>query len=160
MGDTGAIAGQVIVAVSGASAAAGIAVCAHDNVEVVIAACGVQLIAMAGALAPSAAGALMVRLAFAVIAKFAVPAGKVHARATLAVATPAEATVTVAEPVPPVSVTAGSALSVGAAGAALAAGQVRPQTRGVAAPSVHVRVAVPAVAARVQPKSIAPAVVT
>ena len=150
----------MIVEVNAGNAAVGFGVCAQDKVEVVIVACGTQLIVMSGAFTPSAAGALMVRLAFAVIAKFAVPAGKVHARATLAVATPAEATVTVADPVPPMSVTAGSALSVGAAGAALAAGQVRPQTRGVAAPSVHVKVAVPAVAARVQPKSIAPAVVT
>ena len=77
------------------------------------------------------------------------------------------ATVTVALPMPVVglSVTvAGSALSVGATGVTVPAGQVRPQTRDTGAPapavSVQVRVAVPAVPARVQPKSTVPAVVT
>jgi hypothetical protein len=69
---------------------------------------------MAGAFAPTVAGALIVRFALAVIANAAAPAGIVQANATLAVATPAVATVTVAVPVPPVRVTAGSALSVGA----------------------------------------------
>ena len=153
----------MIVEVNAGNTAAGFGVCAQDKVEVVIAACGTQLIVMSGAFVPSAAGALMVRLAFAVIAKFAVPTGKVQASATLAVATPAVATVTDAAPVPPVSVTAaGKGLSVGATGATVAAGQVKPQTRGTAAPavSVQVKVAVPAVAARVQPRSIVPAVVT
>ena len=86
----------------------------------------------------------------------------VQASATLAVATPAVATVTAAVPVPPVSVTAGRALKVGATGAAVAAGQVKPQTRDTAAVavSVQVNVAVPAVPARVQLKSTVPAVVT
>ena len=153
----------MIVAVNGGNAApAGVSVCAQLNVEVVAAACGVQLSPMAGGFAPTVAGALIVRFAPAVIANAAVPAEIVQANATLAVATPAVATVTAAVPVPPVSVTAGSALKVGATGAAVAAGQVKPQTRETAplAVSVQVKVAVPAVAARVQPKSIVPAVVT
>lgn len=90
------------------------------------------------------------------------PAGKVQANATLAVGTPAVAMVIDEVPLPPVSVTAETALRVGATGAAVAAGQVKPQTRGTAAlaVSVQVKVAVPAVAARVQPRSIVPAVVT
>lgn len=112
---TGGSAGQVIVEVSaGKAAPAGIAVCAQLSVDVATATCGVQLRPMAGALAPTVAGALMVRFAFAVIANVAVPAGIVHARATLAVATPAVATVTTALPVPPLRVTSGSALRVGA----------------------------------------------
>lgn len=148
--------------VNGVNAApAGVSVCAQLRVAVVTAACGVQLKPMAGAFAPSVAGALIVRFAPAVIAKAAVPAGIVQAKATLAVATPVVATVTAAVPVPPVRVTAaGSALSVGATGVTVPAGQVRPQTRGVAAASVQVNVAVPAVAPRVQPKLTVPAVVT
>ena len=162
---TGA-AGQVIVEVNGASAApAGVSVCVQLSVAVVALACGVQLKPMAGAFAPTVAGALMVRFAPAVMANAAVPAGIVHANATLAVATPAVATVTAAVPVPPVSVTAvGNGLSVGATGVTVPAGQVKPQTRGTDAPapavSVQVNVAVPAVAARVQPRLIVPAVVT
>ena len=153
----------MMVEVSGARATpAGVSVCAQLSVDVVAATCGVQLRPMAGAFAPRVAGALMLRFAPAVIANAAVPTGIVQASATLAVATPAVATVTVAVPVPPVSVTAGRALKVGATGATVAAGQVKPQTRGTAAAavSVQVNVAVPAVAARVQPKSIEPAVVT
>ena len=158
--------------VNAGKTAAGVGVCAQDNVEVVTAACGVQLIVMSGAFVPNAAGALIVRFAFAVIAKFAVPAGSVQANATLAVATPAVATLTAALPVPPVSVTAaGKGLSVGATGVTLAAGHVKPQTRLVPTPemllsggrtpmvSVQVKVAVPAVAARVQAKLMLPAVV-
>ncbi len=135
------------------------------NVDVVTAACGVQLRPIAGAFAPSVAGALIVRFAPTVIANAAVPAGIVQASATLAVATPAVATVIVAVPAPPVSVTAaGKALSVGGTGGTVAAGQVKPQTRETGAPapavSVHVNVAVPAVPARVQPKLTVPAVVT
>ena len=85
------------------------------SVAFTAAACGVQLKPMAGALAPTVAGALIVRFAPPEIANEAVPAGIVHAKAILAVATPVVATVTVAVPVPPVSVTAaGKALSVGA----------------------------------------------
>ena len=135
------------------------------SVAVVALACGVQLKPMAGAFAPTVAGALMVRFAPAVMANAAVPAGIVHANATLAVATPAVATVTAAVPVPPVSVTAvGNGLSVGATCVTVPAGQVKPQTRGTDAPapavSVQVNVAVPAVAARVQPRLIVPAIVT
>ena len=76
--------------VSGGSAApAGVSVCVQLSVDVVAATCGVQLKPIAGAFAPTVAGALMVRFAPAVIAKFAVPTGIVQARATLAVATPA-----------------------------------------------------------------------
>ena len=153
----------MIVEVNAGSTAAGFGVCAQDKIEVVIAACGTQLMVMSGAFVPSAAGALMVRFALAVIAKLAVPTGKLQASATLAVATPADATVTDAAPVPPVSVTAaGKGLSVGATGATVAAGQVKPHTRATAAlaVSVQVKVAVPAVAARVQPKLTVPAVVT
>ena len=117
MGATAAAAGQVMMDVNAGSAApAGVSVCAQLSVEVVAATCGVQLKPIAGAFAPSVAGALIVRFAPAVIANAAVPAGIVQARATLAVATPAVATVTVAVPVPPVKVTAGSALRVGGAG--------------------------------------------
>ena len=164
MGETGGAAGQVIVDVSAGNAApAGVSVCAQLSVEVVAATCGVQLRPIAGAFAPRVAGALMLRFAPAVIINAAVPSGIVQLSATLAVATPAVATVTDAAPVPPVSVTAaGKGLSVGATGATVAAGQVKPQTRETAAPavSVQVKVAVPAVAARVQPKSIVPGVVT
>ena len=158
-------AGQVIVEVNAGNAApAGVSVCAQLSVDVVAATCGVQLKPMAGAFAPTVAGALIVRFAPAVIAKAAVPAGMLHANATLAVATPAVATVTAAVPVPPVSVTAaGNGLSVGATGVTVPAGQVKPQARGVGPPapvSLQVNVAVPAVAARVQPKLIVPAVVT
>jgi hypothetical protein len=149
---------------AGNAAPAGVSVCVQLSVEVVAATCGVQLRPMAGAFAPSVAGALMVRFAPAVMANAAVPAGIVQARATLAVATPAVATVTAAVPVPPVKVTAGNALIVGATGMTVAAGQVKPQTRdsGALKPavSVHVKVAVPAVPARVHPKLTVPAVVT
>ena len=151
---------------AGNAAPAGTAVCAQLSVDVAIAASGVQLKLMSGALAPKAAGALIMRLAPFVIANEAEPAGIIHAKETLAFATPAVATVTAAIPVPPVNVTAaGSGLRVGATPTAtVAAGQVKPQTRDTGAPapavSVHVKVAVPAVAARVQPKSILPAELT
>ena len=122
-----------------------------------------QLKPIAGALAPNVAGAVIVRLAPVVMAKAAVPAGIVQAKATLAFATPAVATVTVAVPVPPFKVTAaGNAPSVGATGAIVPAGQVKPHTRDTAAPavSVQVKVAVPAVAARVQPRLMLPATVS
>ena len=165
MGGFTGVAGQVMVEVkAGNGAPAGVSVCAQLSVDVAAAPCGVQLSPMAGAFAPTVAGALIVRFAPAVIANAAAPAGIVQANATLAVATPAVATVTAALPVPPVSVTAGSAASVGATGAAVAAGQVKPQTRETGAPapavSLQVSVAVPAVAARVQPKLIEPAVAT
>ena len=105
---------------AGNAAPAGVAVCAQLSVDMVDATCGVQLNPMAGAFAPTVAGALMVRFAPAVIANAAVPAGIVQASATLAVATPAVATVTAAVPVPPVRVTAaGSAANVGAMGVPL-----------------------------------------
>ena len=154
------------VDVNGANAApAGVSICAQLRVTVVAAACGVQLKPIAGALAPTVAGATIVRFAPAVIAKAAVPVGIVQAKATLAVATPAVATVTAAVPVPPVRVTAaGNGLSVGATGVTVPAGQVKPQTRDTGAPapavSVQVKVAVPAVPARVQPRLTVPAVVT
>ena len=118
MGATAGAAGQVIVEVNAANAApAGFAVWAQLSVVVVAAACGVQLRPIAGAFAPTVAGALMVRFAPAVIANAAVLAGIVQANATLAVATPAVATVTAAVPVPPVRVTAaGRGLSVGGTG--------------------------------------------
>ena len=150
---------------AGNAAPAGVSVCVQLSVEVAIAACGVQLKPIAGALAPKAAGASIMRFAPPEIANEAAPAGIVQAKATLAVATPAVATLTAAVPVPPTSVTAaGSALSVGATAAAVAAGQVKPQTRDSGAPapavSVQVKVAVPAVAARVQPKLTEPAELT
>ena len=149
---------------AGNAAPAGVSVCAQLSVDVVAATCGVQLRPIAGAFAPKVAGALMVRFVPAVMANAAVPAGIVQARATLAVATPAVATVTVVVPVPPVKVTAGNALRVGATGVTVAAGQVKPQTRDTGAPapavSVQVKLAVPAVPARVQPKLTVPAVVT
>ena len=114
-GFTGA-AGQVIVDVNAGNAApAGFAVWAQLSVVVVDVACGVQLRPIAGAFAPTVAGALIVLFAPAVIRNEAVLAGIVQANPTLAVATPAVATVTAAVPVPPVKVTAaGSALRVGA----------------------------------------------
>ena len=109
-------AGQVIVEVNAGNAApAGFAVWAQLSVVVVDVACGVQLRPIAGAFAPTVAGALIVLFAPAVIRNEAVLAGIVQANPTLAVATPAVATVTAAVPVPPVKVTAaGSALRVGA----------------------------------------------
>ena len=161
-----ALAGQVTVDVNAGSAApAGVAVCAQLSVAVAMAACGMHLMPIAGAFAPKAAGASILRFAPTEIAKAAAPAGIVQAKATFAVATPAVCTVTVAVPVPPVNVIAAAkALSVGATAATVAAGQVKPQTRDAGAPapavSVQVKVAVPAVAARVQPKSTLPAAVT
>ena len=110
-------AGHVIVDVNAGNAApAGFAVWPQLRVDVVDAACGVQLKPIVGAFAPTVAGALTVRFAPAVITNAAVPAGIVQASETLAVATPLVATVTAAVPVPPVKVTAaGSALRVGAA---------------------------------------------
>ena len=106
-----------MVEVNGGNAApAGVSVWVQLSVDVVAATCGVQLNPMAGAFAPTVAGALIVRLAPAVIANAAVPAGIVQARATLAMVKPAVATVTAAVPVPPVKVTAGNALSVGGVG--------------------------------------------
>ena len=162
----GVIPGQVIVDVNADNAApAGVSVCTQLSVAVAAAACGVQLRPIAGAFAPKVAGASIVRFAPVVIANAADPAGMVQASATLALATPAVATVTAAVPVPAVSVTAaGNALSVGATGVTEPAGQVKPQTRdtGAFAPavSVQVKVAVPAVAARVQPRLTVPPAVT
>ena len=157
-------AGQVMVDVNAGNAPpAGVCVCAQLSVAVAAAACGVQLRPMAGAFAPKVAGASIVRFAPVVIANAAAPGRIVQASATLALATPAVATLTAAVPVPAVSVTAtGNALSVGATGVTEPAGQVKPQTRDAGAPavSVQVKVAVPAVAARVQPKLTVPAVVT
>ena len=153
-----------MVEVNAGNAPAGVGVCAQDRVDVVLAACGMQLMPMPAGFVPTVAGALMVRFAFAVIAKLAVPAGKVHASATLAGATPVVAIVTAEVPDPPVRVTAETELRVGATGVTVAAGQVKPQTRDTGAPkpavSVQVKVAVPAVPARVQPKLMVPAVVT
>lgn len=60
---------QETVDVSGGKAApAGVAVCAHETVAVVGLTPGVQLTPIAGALAPSVAGAVIVRLAPAVMA--------------------------------------------------------------------------------------------
>ena len=107
VGETVGMAGQVMVDVNAGSAApAGIAVWLQLRVDVVDAACGVQLKPIAGAFAPTVAGALIVRSAPAVIANAAVPTGIVQANEMLAVAFPAVATVTAAVPVPPVSVTA------------------------------------------------------
>ena len=156
--------GQVMVDVSAGNAApAGVSVWAQLRVAFTGAGPGMQLKPIAGALTPMVAGAAIVRFAPAVIANETELAGIVHANATLAVATPAVATVTAAVPVPPVRVTGvGNGLSVGATGATVAAGQVKPHTRATAAlaVSVQVNVAVPAVAARVQPKLTVPAVVT
>ena len=148
---------------AGNAAPAGVSVCVQLSVAVAAATCGVQLKPIAGAFAPKVAGALIVRLAPVVMANAAAPAGIVQAKATLALAMPAVATVTAAVPTPAVSVTAaGKALSVGATGVTVPAGQVKPHTRDTAAPafSVQVKVAVPAVAARVQPRFTVPAVVT
>ena len=160
--------GQNTVEVSGGKAApAGVSVCVQVSVTPTCDPPGIQLKPIAGGFAPTAAGALMVRLAPVVMANATVLGGIVQANATLAFAMPAVATVTVAvpRPVDGSRVTfAGSALSVGATGVAVPAGQVKPQTRDTGAPapavSVQVKVAVPDVAARVQPRSMVPAVVT
>ena len=61
--------GQVTIEVkAGKAAPTGTAVCAHDTVAVVVPAPGVQLTPIAGALSPTVAGAVIVRLAFAVMA--------------------------------------------------------------------------------------------
>ncbi len=157
--------GQVTVEVnSGNAAPTGVAVCVQLSVAFTAAACGTQLKPIAGAFAPKAAGPATLRFAPAVIVNADAPVGgMVQANAKLPPAVPAVTTVTAAVPVPPVNVTvAGSGLAVGATDATVAAGQVKPQTRDTGAPafSVQVNVAVPAVAARVQPKLMEPAVVT
>jgi len=159
----GGMPGQLTIEVSGASALAGTVVCAQDKVALTAAAPGTQLRPIAGAFAPNVAGAVMVRFAPAVIAKADAPVGAmVQASAKLAPAVPAVVTVTATIPVPPISVEVAAMVAVTGAAAGVAAGQVKPQTRDTGAPafSVHVSVAVPAVAARVQPKSIEPAAVT
>lgn len=50
-----------MVAVNAGNAAAGFGVCAQDKVEVVLAACGTQLMPMPAGFVPTVAGALMVR---------------------------------------------------------------------------------------------------
>ena len=165
MGETAGAAGQVMLEVNAGNAApAGVSVCVQLKLAFTAAACGTQLKPMAGAFAPKAAGPAILRFAPAVIVNADAPVGgMVQANAKLPPAVPAVATLTAAVPVPPVNVTvAGSGLAVGATGATVAAGQVKPQTRDTGAPafSVQVKVAVPAVAARVQPRLTVPAVVT
>jgi len=155
--------GQLTIEVSGASTLAGTVVCAQDSVAMTAAAPGTQLRPIAGAFAPSVAGAVMVRFAPAVIANAEAPVGgMVQASAKLPPAVPAVVTVTATVPTPPIIVDVAAIVAVTGTPATVAAGQVKPQTRDTGAPafSVHVKVAVPAVAARVQPKSIDPAVVT
>ena len=84
------------------------------SVPLTAAAPEVQLKPIAGALAPTVAGAAMVRLAPAVIANATVPGAMVQAKATLETAVPVVATVTATVPAPPNKVTAaGKGLSVG-----------------------------------------------
>ena len=153
---------QVTVEVSGASTPAGVGVCAQLRVAVTAAGPGTQLKPIAGALAPNAAGPTIVRFAPVVIANADAPVGgMVQANAKLPPAVPAVVTVTAKVPVP-ATVNVAGIVAVGATGATVAAGQVKPHTRDTGAPafSLQVNVAVPAVAARVQPKLMVPAVVT
>ena len=121
----GAATGQVAVDVKGGNAApAGVAVCAQDTIAVVAAAPGVQLTPMAGAFAPTIAGAVMVRLAPAVIANADAPGGTVQASAKLPGAVPAVTTVTGIVPAPAVRVVVAAIVAVGATPAAGAAGHV------------------------------------
>ena len=84
------------------------------SVPLTAAAPEVQLKPIAGALAPTVAGAAMVRLAPAVIANATVPGAMVQAKATLETGVPVVATVTATVPAPPNKVTAaGKGLSVG-----------------------------------------------
>lgn len=98
------VAGQVIVAVRAAGFGPGVAVCVHVSVEFTADACGVQLKPIAGAFAPTVAGALIVRFAPPVIAKLAVLAGIEQASPSEPVPEPAVTTLTPTEPVPPVRV--------------------------------------------------------
>ena len=152
--------GQVAVDVKGGNAApAGVAVCAQDTIAVVAAAPGVQLTPMAGAFAPTIAGAVMVRLAPAVIANADAPGGTVQASAKLPGAVPAVTTVTGIVPAPAVRVVVAAIVAVGATAAP--AGHVIVEVNaGSAAPAgvavwAHVSVPVTAAAPEVQLKPIA-----
>lgn len=114
--DDGAAAGHVIVEVKLGGLGPGVAVCAQVKVAICEVACGTQVRPIAGELAPTVAGALIVRAPPEVTVNAAVPAGIVQASATEAVAIPAVATLTGTEPVPPVSVAFVSGLIVGAVG--------------------------------------------
>ena len=134
------MAGQLTVEVSGGSAAAGVGVCTQVSVAGTSAGPGTQLRPIAGALAPKAAGPVMVRFAPAVIANADAPvAGMVHANPKLPPAVPAVATFTGTEPTPPVKVTGVvSGLTVGAS-----TGGSPPI---VTAPDTYVQLALPSVA--------------
>ena len=109
---------QLTVEVRGARTPPGVAVCVQVSVAETNATPGTQLKPIAGALAPKAAGPVMVRFAPPVIANAEAPvAGMVHANAKLPPAVPAVATKTGTEPTPPVKATGVvSGPTVGAAG--------------------------------------------
>ena len=126
------MAGQVMVAVKAAGLGPGVAVCAQLNVAVCSDACGVQLSPIAGGLAPTVAGAVIVRVPPLVTAKAAVPGGMVQAKPSEPVAMPAVATFTDTAPVPPSKFVPVSGLTVGAVGTGATAAVRVP----VAVPSV------------------------
>ena len=134
--------GQLTVEVNAGSAApAGVAVCAHDTIAVVVAAPGVQLTPMSGAFKPSAAGAAIMRFAPPVIAKDDAPGATVQAKAKVAVAVPVVNTVTGTAPAPAVSVADAAIVAVGAkptTAAALPVKAVVPVTVAVAVEVVQV----------------------
>ena len=92
----------------------GVAVCAQVKVAVCEVACGTQVRPIAGALAPSVAGAAMLRVPPLATANDAVPAGIVQASASDAVPEPAVATVTGTVPDPEASVADAPIVAVGA----------------------------------------------
>lgn len=92
-------AGQVMVAVVSPGVVPSLAVRVQVNVAVCSVDCGVHCKPTAGALAPTVAGALIVRVAPAVTAKPAEPAGMLQLTARSAVAEPAVATSMVTVPV-------------------------------------------------------------
>jgi hypothetical protein len=112
-------AGQVIVAVKSAGFGAGVAVCVQVKDAFCAVACGVQLKPIAGAFAPSVAGAAILRVPPPVIAIDAVFAETEQLNASEPVPAPAPVTFTPSVPVPPVSVAVAAARA--AVGAALVA---------------------------------------
>jgi len=104
--DGGGAAAHVTCEVSGASVLAGVGVCAQESVATTGAEPGRQVRPIAGALAPSAAGPAIVRLAPLVIANADAPvAGMVQANPKLPPAVPSVASVIGIEPTPPFNVT-------------------------------------------------------
>ena len=112
--DAAAAAGHVMIDVKLGGLGPGVAVCAQVKVAVCEVACGTQVRPIAGALAPSVAGAAMLRVPPLATANDAVPAGIVQESASDAVPEPAVATVTGTVPDPAVSVADAPIVAVGA----------------------------------------------